>query len=202
MGPGQDQTIEWDTPFSILQLSQDRSNWITFKTCFLYAMGGCDIEGHFNGSEKTPTQPTFSSLDEKRWTMMDKELNEAYLAETRRWQCNKKVVHAQLAQVMSDSLLIHIQYATTVADMWKTMVTEFNKKGQMIQIDLHCKMMEKRAADSDDIRAYLDEIALMHEFLSSMGAALHDDDYASMILMCEGDTMTMPLLQPEILQKR
>jgi len=60
-------------------------------------MGGHDIEGHFYGSKKTPPQPTFSSLDEKRWTTMDNELNEAYLAVTRRWQCNEKVVRAQLA---------------------------------------------------------------------------------------------------------
>ena len=156
-------------------------------------MGGCDIEGHFNGSEKTPTQPTFSSLDEKRWTMMDKELNEAYLAETRRWQRNKKVVHAQLAQVVSDSLLIHIQYTTTVADMWQTMVTEFDKKGQMIQIDLCHKMMEKQATNSDDIRAHLDEMALMCECLSGMGVTLHNDDYASMILMSLPESYTLHL---------
>ena len=108
---------------------QDGSNWVTFKTRFLYAMGGRDVEGHFDGSEKTPTQPTLSSPDEKRWTTVDKELNETYLTATRKWQCNEKVACAQLAQVVSDSLLICIQYATTVADMWQTMVTEFNKKG-------------------------------------------------------------------------
>jgi len=143
MGPGLDQTVERDTPFSIPRLSQDRSNWVTFKTHFLYAMGGCDVEGHSDGSEKTPTQPTLSSPDEKRWTMVDKYLNETYLTAMRKWQCNEKVARAQLAQVISDSLLIRIQYTTTIADMWQTMVMEFNKKGQMIQIDLCHKMMEK-----------------------------------------------------------
>src|SRR5882724_6004787 len=108
MGPRQDQTIEWDTPFPILWLSQDRYNWVTFKTRFLYAMGGRDVEGHFDKSEKTPTQPTLSSPDKKRWTMADKELNETYLTVTRKWQCNEKVACAQLAQVVSDSLLICI----------------------------------------------------------------------------------------------
>jgi len=106
-------------------------------------MGSHNVEGHFNRSEKTPTQPTLSSPDEKRWTMADKELNETYLTVTRKWQCNEKVACAQLAQVVSDSLLICIQYTTTVADMWQTMVMEFDKKGRMIQINLHCKMMEK-----------------------------------------------------------
>jgi len=47
-------------------------------------MGGRNVEGHFNGSDKPPSQPTLSSPDEKRWTMTDKELNEAYLAAARR----------------------------------------------------------------------------------------------------------------------
>src|SRR5882724_6468830 len=138
---------------------QDGSNWVTFKTRFLYNMGGHDMEGHFDGSEKTPTQPALSSPDEKRWTTADKELNETYLTVTRKWQCNEKVACTPLAQVMSDSLLIRIQYATTITDMWQTMVMEFNKKGKMIQIDLHRKMMEKQATDSDNIQAHLDKMA-------------------------------------------
>jgi len=53
----------------------------------------------------------------------------------------------------------------------------------MVQVDLRCKMMEKRATDTDDIQAHLDDMALMHEHLSGIGIALHDDDYALMILM-------------------
>jgi len=40
----------------------------------------------------------------------------------------------------------------------------------MIQVDLHRKMMEKHALDTDDIRAHLDEVVLMHEHLSGMGS--------------------------------
>ena len=104
MGPSQEQTVEWDTPFSIPKLSPDRSNWITFKTHFLYAMGSCDIEGHFDRSEKPPSQLTLSSPDERNWTVKDREQNKAYLAVVRKWQRNEKIVHAQLAQVVSDSL--------------------------------------------------------------------------------------------------
>jgi len=42
--------------------------------------------------------------------MADKELNETYLTVTRKWQCNEKVACAQLAQVVSDSLLICIMH--------------------------------------------------------------------------------------------
>jgi len=40
---------------------QSLLKWIELgylKTCFLYAMGHNEIEGYFNGSEKSPSQPT------------------------------------------------------------------------------------------------------------------------------------------------
>ena len=106
-------------------------------------MGGHDIKGHFNGSMATPSHPTLSSPDEKRWTVEDKELNDAYLGLTRKWQHDEKVRCTQLAQVMPDSLLIHIQHARSTTNMWDAIITEFDKKGHMIQVDLCCKMVEK-----------------------------------------------------------
>src|SRR5882724_13013048 len=40
----------------------------------------------------------------------------------------------------------------------------------------------------DDIRAHLDDMALMYERLSRMGVTLHDEDYVSMVLMSLPDT--------------
>jgi len=73
--------------------------------------------------------------------------------------------------------IAHLHYATTIADMWQTMVMEFNKKGQMIQIVLHCKMMER----NEPLTPMASEPIwmrwqLMREHLSGMGVALHNDD--------------------------
>ena len=114
-------------------------------------MGGQDVEGHFNGSDLAPPKPTLSTTDESKWTVADIEWNEAYLRSEKKWRHDEKVVHAQLAQVVSDSLLICIQHATSVANMWRTIVSEFDRKGCMVQVNLHLKMMEKCASDSDDI---------------------------------------------------
>ena len=111
-------------------------------------MGGRDVEGHFDGSDKAPHQLTLSTPDESKWTMAHRERNEDYLWSERKWQHDEKVVCAQLAQVMSDLLLIHIQHAKSVTEMWSTIVSEFNRKGHMVQVDLHWKMMEKHALDT------------------------------------------------------
>ena len=92
-----------------------------------------------------------------------------------------------------NSLLIHIQHTKSIADMWGTIVTELDKKGCMVQVDLHCKMMEKWAADMDDIQAHLDKMALMYKHLSGMGVTLHDNDYMSMVLMSLPELYTMHL---------
>jgi len=54
-------------------------------------------------------------------------------------------------------------------------------------------MMEKCDLDSDDIQAHLDEVVLMHECLSRMGVAMHDDDYSSIILMSLPKSLHPPI---------
>src|SRR5882724_1525807 len=77
--------------------------------------------------------------------------------------------------------------------MWRTIVVEFDHKGRMVQVDLHCRMMEKQVSETDDIHAHLDSMALSHECLSGMGVAIHDEDYASMVLMLLPDSYTTHL---------
>src|SRR5882724_2082634 len=81
MGPGQDsynmnnKESLWEIP----KLAPNCSNWVTFKTQFLFTMAGHDLEGHFNRSDPAPLSPTYSTADESRWTTMDKDKNQAYL---------------------------------------------------------------------------------------------------------------------------
>ena len=105
-------------------------------------MGGQDVEGHFDGSDLAPPKPTLSTTDESKWTAADIERNKAYIRSEKKWRHDEKVARAQLAQVVSDSLLICIQHATSVADMWRIIVSEFDRKGCMVQVDLCRKMME------------------------------------------------------------
>jgi len=152
-----------------------------------------DLEGHFDRSDPAPPFPTYSMADESRWTTMDKDKNQAYLPLAKKWKHNEYVACTQLTQVVSDSFLIQIQHAGTVADMWKTIIAEFDHKGRMVQVDLCCRMMEKWVSKTDDIRAHLDDMDLSHECLSSMGIAIHEEDYASMVLMSLPDSYTTHL---------
>jgi len=153
MGPDTNSmtTTDRDSLFAVPKLSVDGSNWVTFKTRFIYAMVGHDIEGHFNGSEPFPMPPTFSTTDQDKWTPEDETKHEFHLKLIKNWKRNENISHAQLAQAVSDSLLLRIQHTGSVADMWIAIITEYDRKGCMTQVDLCRKMMEKQAKETDDI---------------------------------------------------
>ena len=88
-----------------------------------------NLEGHFNGSNPAPLSPTYSMADKSRWTTVDKDQYQAYLPLAKKWKHDEHVTHSQLTQVVSDSLLIQIQHAGTVANMLKNIIAEFNHKG-------------------------------------------------------------------------
>src|SRR5882724_3496042 len=165
MGPNANTTYtpDRDSLFAVAKLSADGSNWVTFKTRFIYAMPGHDIEGHFDGSEPFLTPPTFSTTDQNKWTSEDEAKHESHLKSIRTWKRNQNITHVELVQAISNSLLLRIQHTGNVTDMWATIMTEHDRKGCMTQVDLCRRMMEKRAKETDDIQAHLDDMALMYE---------------------------------------
>src|SRR5882672_10283666 len=100
MGPtGEKSNIfpsDCDSSFSVPKLTSDSSNWVTFKTRFLYAMAGRDVEGHFDRSNPCPMPPKFSTADESKWTLADQAKNKAHLKLMKDWRHTKNITCAQL----------------------------------------------------------------------------------------------------------
>ena len=90
MGPRQDNstmsTNDKETLWVIPKLTTDGSNWVTFKTQFLFAMAGRNVDGHFDGSDATLPTPTDSTSDDTKWTTMD---------------CDKSQTHSLQGSMMS-----------------------------------------------------------------------------------------------------
>jgi len=51
-------------------------------------------------------------------------------------------------------------------------------------------MMEQWVSEMNDIHTHLNDMALSHENLSSMGTTIHDEHYVSMVLMSLPDSYT------------
>ena len=70
-------TNDKETLWVMPKLTADSSNWVTFKTQFLFTMAGCDIDRHFYGSVPMPPAPTYSTSDEAKWTTADWDKSQA-----------------------------------------------------------------------------------------------------------------------------
>ena len=128
-------TSNKDNIITIPKLSQDGSNWVTFKTHFLFAMAAHNIVGHFERSDPHTALPTPSTQDQDKWTTKDQDEHQTYPSLAKRWKHDVFVARDQLAQVVSNSLLIYIQRTGAIADMWHMIVVEFNRKYHMAQVN-------------------------------------------------------------------
>jgi len=110
MGPIQDNS-NWATrkPSGISKLSPDSSNWVTFKTRFLFRMASHDLERTLQQKWPTPPIPTYRqqmSPGGPLWTWTKTKLT--YLSQ-RSGSHDEHIACAQLTQVVYNSLLIWIQ---------------------------------------------------------------------------------------------
>jgi len=120
MGPGQENstmlTNDKETLWEIPKLAIDGSNWLCSKpnSCLPWPAEtwmGTSVEV----TPPFPPIPTYSTSGEAKWTTMDQDKNQAYLLLARKWKHDEHISWAQLAQVVSDTLLIRIQPVGTVA---------------------------------------------------------------------------------------
>ena len=94
MGPSQYNTMtDKETLWAIPKLTSDGSNWVTFKTHFLFAMAGHNVNGHFDRSDTTPPAPTLSTLDETKWTTTDRDRQQTHSLAVKKWKHDKHIAH-------------------------------------------------------------------------------------------------------------
>ena len=161
--PSKDETL-----FRVPKLANDGSNWVVYKIRMKYAIASRGLTECLEGTAITPEHPMLSSTDVQKWTEKDREAMSEYESMFDRWQQHKYLVHAQITGSIKDSMLMKISHCDTAAEMWKSLCNQFEEKTCMVQVDLHKRMMQKKASEEDDIPAHLDAIRLLYEQLSSV----------------------------------
>ncbi|KAF8573856.1 hypothetical protein K439DRAFT_1305447, partial [Ramaria rubella] len=156
------------------KLTSNGSNWVTFKTHVTWAMAARGVLGHLYGTSTYPTP-----LEASTATATDLANHTTALT---RWEQSESVARSQLGNVIGDTILVKILHSKSVSVMWKVICEEFEEKTRMISVDIHCRMMETRASEGDDIHIHLESLALSHECLARMGATPDAKDYATIIL--------------------
>ena len=160
-------TVVKDDLLNVPMLEPDGRNWVMFKTRLEWALAAKNVSGHLLGSKvkpkSTPEAPVESAVSEQ-------------------WEKDEFVARHMLGQRLRDSTLRKIIRKSTVAEMWTTITKEFETKSDVVQANLRSKFMNLRCADKGNLRTHLDKMSELWEELASVGVAIDNKEYTSVII--------------------
>src|SRR5271163_4486754 len=70
----------------------------------------------------------------------------------------------------------------TMKDAWEMLKTDFERRSQMIMIDLQKRLQDTRCTGSGNMCTHFNNIRTMQEELASLEAALSKEDFSAIIL--------------------
>jgi transposase InsO family protein len=100
----------------------------------------------------------------------------------REWKAGEAVAKKQIASSIPDSLFLKIRSSGSAVNIWKALENHFQKRSQMVAIDLRRRIQNQRCSDKDDIVAHFATLRTMREDLASMGQKLEDNDFYAIVM--------------------
>ena len=133
--------------YTVPKLESDGRNWIIFKNRLEWALAAQGVVAHLDAQKAPkPVEP------------LEAAKLAAYKTELAAWEKTEFTCHQQLARALPDSTLWKILHASIVADMWKTIVMEFESKTVLVQADLHAHFQSLKCPEKGDLQAHLDKL--------------------------------------------
>ena len=154
----------------IPKLDVSGSNWVIYKEHFTWSLDARGIVDHINGSSNEPADPE------------ENKLGNEWKKELREWKSGEAVAKQQIASSIPDSLSLKIRSNGSAFLIWKALEDNFQKRSQMVAIDLRRHMQNQRCSDKDDIVAHFGTLRTMQEDLAAMGQKLEDSDFYAIIM--------------------
>jgi hypothetical protein len=166
-------TVVKDDLLNVPMLEPDGRNWVIFRTHLEWALASKNVDGHLLGKKTKPKAAADGA---------DPDVVKAAVDEFAMWEKNENLARHMLGQCLHDSTLRKIIRKPTVAEMWTTISTEFEKKSALVQANLRSKFMTLWCADKGNLRTHLDKMSEMWEELASVGISIDDKEYTSIII--------------------
>ena len=88
----------------------------------------------------------------------------------------------QIASSIPDSLFLKIRSNGSAFRIWKALGDHFEKRSQMVAIDLRRCIQNQRCGDKDDIVTHFTMLCTMREDLAAMGQKLEDSDFYAIVM--------------------
>ena len=167
--------------FRVPRLPNDGKGFVIWKERVKLSIRARGLFGHLDGSamklEDPPMRAVGATLTEDKVTAIGKHAKDlnTYLQE-------QVIVFQQIASTIPDSLYLKIKGKPTVQEAWNVMKADFEKRSQMITVELQKKLQDVRCAENGNIRTHFNNIRSMREELASLGAVLSEEDFSAIIL--------------------
>jgi transposase InsO family protein len=171
-----------DELLRIPKLSVDGKNWIVYKERLQLSLSARGLDGHLDGTTTKPVEPKGTTEATGTVTPPKAEEVETYKKELREFMQNRAIALQQIASTIPDTLYLRIKGKVTVKDAWDTLTKEFETRSRMFTIDLRRRLQDERCDDQGDVRVHFETMRTLREDLASLGEAITDNDFATMLL--------------------
>jgi hypothetical protein len=136
--------------FMVPKLSQDGSNWVTWKTQTLAMLGSNKgVMQHLNGTVRVPDPlPTHDAN-----TVITESEEEAYDKAERHWDDyyqREALIKAQIYTTIPEVLLIEVRKLSTAKETWDAVCAKHEHTALTVKVDI-CRCMLTRNDTTKDV---------------------------------------------------
>ena len=135
----------------IPKLDVSGSNWVIFKEHFIWALDARGIIDHIDGTGSEPIDPVPEKDRKEVLSAENVKLDSEWKRELREWRAGEAVAKQQVASSIPDSLFLKIRSNGSAFQIWKALGDHFEKRSQMVAINLRRCIQNQRCGDKDDI---------------------------------------------------
>jgi len=97
-----------------------------------------------------------------------------------RWASEEYTAKEMIAESIPDHVFNRIKTKTTTMEVWDTIKGLYQSRSKII--DLNKRLQNAKCGEDDDIRAHINKLDDMREWLSAMGKDIDDQEFALILL--------------------
>jgi Reverse transcriptase (RNA-dependent DNA polymerase)/gag-polypeptide of LTR copia-type/GAG-pre-integrase domain len=184
MGPESSSNMSSSKVVNLPRLSEDGSNWVTYKERVLNNLTSKGLMRHVRGTARKPVQLTerhgayyrpheLSPLSDE-----DLEKHEDLVDS---YDQKEAQVREIIYETVSKSVFLEIKDESSAAGVWTKLVAIHEAKGTMTYTDTLTKLSSARYTDGKSMRAHISTMKELRERLAEMGNPINDDQFSAYI---------------------
>src|SRR5271168_4870543 len=170
--------------FNLPRLSEDGSNWVTYKERVLNNLTSKGLMQHVRGTARKPIQlieqhsAYFRPNELAPLSNEDLEEHEDFVDSYHQKEAQVREI---IYDTVSKSVFLEIKDKSSAAGVWSKLVAIHEAKGTMTYTDTLTKLSSARYADGKSMRAHISTMKELRERLAEMGNPINDDQFSAYI---------------------